>query len=319
MALKTLASGLVLALDESTAVLPRAVTEPTSISTRYGIDAAVTDYTSWYSSINPKHYTEGWTWCGSCVPIHTQYLADKDGKLTRTAYGFISPDILEADGYRIISSMFIVTNSHGDPWHCEPSPTTTGDKPPLRRRVPCALPTVINGGPKPTSPGPGSEECEAHDYHWHCPPGVEEPSYSPGDKPADGKNGSGDENDGGSGGPGEYQAHGDHWHCPEGVEEPSYAPDEAPGSEASGKPSAGAESNGRTPHGDHWHCPESVEEPTPPPPAGSSTLATVKEPAASSWPEEPVPTVVANEGSILAGPSTCMAVAIAFFFGALMA
>ncbi|KAH7246945.1 hypothetical protein B0J15DRAFT_597075 [Fusarium solani] len=254
----------------------------TSISTRYGIDAAVTDYTSWYSSINPKHYTEGWTWCGSCVPIHTQYLADKDGKLTKTAYGFISPDILEADGYRIISSMFI-------------------------------------GGPKPTSPGPGSEECEAHDYHWHCPPGVEEPSYSPGDKPADGKNGSGDENDGGSGGPGEYQAHGDHWHCPEGVEEPSYAPDEAPGSEASGKPSAGAESNGRTPHGDHWHCPESVEEPTPPPPAGSSTLATVKEPAASSWPEEPVPTVVANEGSILAGPSTCMAVAIAFFFGALMA
>ncbi|KAL6354806.1 hypothetical protein LRP88_12154 [Fusarium phalaenopsidis] len=292
MALKTLTSGLVLALAESTAVLPRAVTESTSISTRYGIDAAVTDYTSWYSSINSKYYTEEWTWCGSRVPIYTQYLADKDGKLTKTAYGFISPDILEADGYRVISSMF--------------------------------------GGPKPTSPGPGSEEYEAHDYHWHCPPGVEELPCSPGDKPADGKNGSGDENDGGSGGPGEYQAHGDHWHCPEGVEEPpylpgqelesgngglggqesgsgsgrgssgecvahgdhwhcpggveepSYAPDEAPGSEASGKPSAGAESNGCTPHGDHWHCPEGVEEPTPPPPAGSSTLATVKEPAASS-------------------------------------
>ncbi|KAJ4156648.1 hypothetical protein NW754_008289 [Fusarium falciforme] len=123
MALQTLASGLVLALAESTAVLPRAVTNPASISTRYGIDAAVTDYKSWYSSFNSKYYTEGWAWCGSRVPIYTQYLAylaDKDGKLTKTAYGFISPDILEADGYRIISSMFIVTK-------CA---TTTGDRPP---------------------------------------------------------------------------------------------------------------------------------------------------------------------------------------------
>ncbi|RSM08612.1 hypothetical protein CEP52_004572 [Fusarium oligoseptatum] len=49
------------------------------------------------------------------------------------------------------------------------------------------------------------------------------------------------------------------------------------------------------------------------------TLVTVKEPVISSKPEEPVPAVVVSGGSKLAEPPTCMALAVAFFFGVLMA
>ncbi|KAM5356508.1 hypothetical protein ACJ41O_003154 [Fusarium nematophilum] len=130
MPFKSWASCLLLAPVISAVALPRAVTEPpassctTSISIRYGIDTTVTDYTSWYSSINSKYYTEGWTWSGSRVPIYTQYLTDADGKPTKTAYGFMASDILEADGYQIVSSTFTVTKcttTTQDP--LPPSPT----------------------------------------------------------------------------------------------------------------------------------------------------------------------------------------------------
>ncbi|PSN70769.1 hypothetical protein BS50DRAFT_570269 [Corynespora cassiicola Philippines] len=128
-------------------------------------------------------------------------------------------------------------------------------------------------------------ECEPHEDHWHCPEGVEEPTYLPGQEPAATAGASSavssatpsvtaspsatetddhDDHDISLTASGVCEPHGDHWHCPEGVPEPTTAPalsatTPAPSASATADHDHDDDDHAATastcePHGDHWHC-----------------------------------------------------------------
>ncbi|RSM15414.1 hypothetical protein CDV31_005004 [Fusarium ambrosium] len=165
---------------------------------------------------------------------------------------------------------------------------------------------IYTYAPSPTATDDGKPPPSPTGSMWSWPP------YPPSEAPGS----AGDEKTGAGAEPKGCTPHGDHWHCPERVEETLYAPGEAPGSEAIPEL--------RTTAADRTEItgivPRALKSPRPlllrlPPP----TLVTAKEPVISSKPEEPVPAVVVSGGSKLAEPPTCMALAVAFFFGVLMA
>lgn len=86
-----------------------------------------------------------------------------------TGLGFLETGILQAEGYEIVSSVVTVTD-------CETSPTGVGSSEGCTPHVDhCLLPAIL--------------VLSARDRTLfltcllgHCPPGVEEPSYAPGDE-----------------------------------------------------------------------------------------------------------------------------------------
>lgn len=82
-----------------------------------------------YSSINDKYYTQDHTWTGSVIPVYTTVYY-RSGTPRLTAYGYIQSDILEAEGYRITSSVTTVPQC---------STTTTVQVPPSPTGSMCSL------------------------------------------------------------------------------------------------------------------------------------------------------------------------------------
>ncbi|KAL2760166.1 hypothetical protein ACRALDRAFT_1059943 [Sodiomyces alcalophilus JCM 7366] len=161
--------------------------------TQLGIDATVTDFDGFMTSMDSAHSTSGVTFSGEEVFIFTSVYTYPGGSFT--GYGVYDSHALTQAGYTVITELHTTTtcetsytlppsptgsvcSPHADHWHCDPTP-----------------------GPEPTSP-PGDEECVAHDDHWHCPDGVEEPPYLPGDGPDDDDDDDDDDNNQPSGGTG---------------------------------------------------------------------------------------------------------------------
>jgi hypothetical protein len=84
--------------------------------------------------------------------------------------------------------------------------------------------TVLGHCDEPTETGMGSSggsatataTCEPHDDHWHCPPGVPEPTTPPAATAT--------EEDDHEATATTCEPHDDHWHCPSGVPEPTSPP-----------------------------------------------------------------------------------------------
>ncbi|KAK4176266.1 hypothetical protein QBC36DRAFT_187916, partial [Triangularia setosa] len=195
-----------------------------------GIDATITDYPEFLSSMDQHWSTSGVLFSGTDrVIVYTSLEVFPGGSFT----GYYTYDIhaLRSAGYTIATS--------------------------TQESVLCT-PTWTPSGPASSS---AVGECEAHAHgdHWHCPPGVAEPTTlpSPSSAPHPTVPSSG-----------ECEAHDDHWHCPPGVPEPTTPPSLSPTAHTTVSSSGECEA-----HGDHWHCPDGVPEPTTPPPSPIVTSA----------------------------------------------
>lgn len=136
----------------------------TSTVTAYGINPSGHEQAAWLESINSKYLTEGNTWTGSRVPVFTSVF-NQSGSIAFTGMGFLETGILQAEGYEIVSSVVTVTN-------CETSPTATGSSEncmPHGDHCLCPLIAAMQRTPELT-PTIG-----------HCPEGVAEPTYAPGE------------------------------------------------------------------------------------------------------------------------------------------
>ncbi|KMP00029.1 hypothetical protein CIRG_00171 [Coccidioides immitis RMSCC 2394] len=242
----------------------------TTTSSWTGIATSVSDFGAFKSSLDAKYGTEPSS--GDRIPVHTTAFSFP-GAGYITAYGYYNSKALSSAGYKIISGVTTITGPCEPTATLPPSPTGSACEPhghPPRDNTPgddecephgdhwhcppgVPEPTTSTTASQPTN-GPPADECEPHGDHWHCPPGVPEPTTPP---PASQPTNSAPA--------GECEPHGDHWHCPPGVPEPTTPPRSSP-SQTNGPPADECE-----PHGDHWHCPPGVPEPTTPPPASQPT------------------------------------------------
>ncbi|SPO05390.1 uncharacterized protein DNG_08077 [Cephalotrichum gorgonifer] len=94
---------------------------------------------------------------------------------------------------------------------------------PLLLKVLARLLVTMPTTPPPSEPNPTDTdnmgECTPHGDHWHCPPGVPEPTSPAGSSSTGSYGGNGNTSD-----EGECTLHDDHWDCPPGVPEPTSPP-----------------------------------------------------------------------------------------------
>lgn len=70
----------------------------------YGIDGTITDWSSWFGSVTSHYLTAGHSWTGQRISVCTStYTNGFHGKFT--AHGVMHEDILEAEGYRVWSTV----------------------------------------------------------------------------------------------------------------------------------------------------------------------------------------------------------------------
>ncbi|KAK0739362.1 hypothetical protein B0T21DRAFT_141241 [Apiosordaria backusii] len=303
-----LAVGLAAALPQVITPSPTGQGCSTRTRTQLGIDATITNYPEFLSSMNEHWSTSGVTFSGTeRVIVYTSLETFPGGSFT----GYYTYDIhaLRSAGYTITTSTQHVVSCtptsapsssavgecepHGDHWHCPPGvpePTTP----------PSSQPTATVSEP--------SGECEAHGDHWHCPPGVAEPTAPP--PPSSTAQPT-------APGAGECEAHGDHWHCPPGVAEPTTPPSPSSPVHQTSPGSGECEA-----HGDHWHCPPGVAEPTtqPPPPIvtpGPTTLTSVTASVSltRTASDAPVVTAGADTKTAVGKNIWVLAAAVPFVFG----
>ncbi|KAI9146887.1 hypothetical protein HJFPF1_13457 [Paramyrothecium foliicola] len=222
--------------------------------TRLGIDATITDWPAWQTSMNSVYSTPGISWSGSTVFVHTSVYHYPGGSFT--GYGVFDSHAVTRAGYNIVSELITTTS-------CQPT-VTPGPSPTESYGWHCDGPRTSDGQ---HTTAPADEECEAHDDHWHCPPGVSEPTTVPGQPsstftPPTLESTSQPIEE-------ECEAHDDHWHCPPGAPEPTSLPKQGP--TASAPPAIASTTQAIDEecgaHNGHWHCPPGVPEPTSLPPA----------------------------------------------------
>ncbi|CBX97007.1 predicted protein [Plenodomus lingam JN3] len=126
---------------------------------------------------------------------------------------------------------------HGDHWHC-PSGVPEPTAPPAASPSPHADGDDHDHDHDHSHDGvsaTASGVCEPHDDHWHCPPGVPEPTVAPGTAaltvtaaptptPSHSDHDGDDHHHDDDVTATTCEPHGDHWHCPSGVAEPTTAP-----------------------------------------------------------------------------------------------
>ncbi|KAK4198870.1 hypothetical protein QBC40DRAFT_330129 [Triangularia verruculosa] len=259
---------VVLALTARVATaLPQAVTPSptgqacsTRTRTQLGIEATITNYPEFLSSMDQHWSTSEVPFSGTDrVVVYTSLETFDGGSFT----GYYTYDIhaLRSAGYSITTSTQEIVSCtptsgssssvvgecepHGGHWHCPPGVPEPTTPPSLE--------------PTTAQPVPSTGKCEPHGDHWHCPPGVAEPTNPPspsstGDHTAPST--------------GECEPHGDHWHCPPGVAEPTAPPPSSPAPQSTTSRPEECE-----PHGDHWHCPDGMPGPTTPLVSPSVTLS----------------------------------------------
>lgn len=93
----------------------------TVVSTRLAIDATVTDYAEWLTSMNNEYSTSGISWSGSRVFIHTSIYEYPGGSFT--GYGVYDSHALTRAGYSIITEQVTTTTCPPTSATLPPSPT----------------------------------------------------------------------------------------------------------------------------------------------------------------------------------------------------
>lgn len=282
------------------------------------------------ASLNVKYNFEAGTFSGYDVAISsltTTFILDTSTTVMTITLWYDS-NVISSEGLEVITQTETVTTCtdvgatsaptsaaptgtcepHDDHWHCPPGVPEPSFPPPQPSGEPTG--TTATTGPAPSQTGDhdhdDDEECTAHDDHWHCPPGVEEPPFPPGGGPGDEDDHDHDHGHDHDGEGEECTAHDDHWHCPPGVEEPSYPPGGEPGGDHDHDHDHDhdndAEEGECTAHDDHWHCPPGVSEPsTPPAPAPPATTAPPASAPAAGESTSFVPAPATTTGFVQAG------------------
>ncbi|KAK0667038.1 hypothetical protein QBC41DRAFT_229212, partial [Cercophora samala] len=243
----------------------------TKTRTQLGIDATITNYPEFLSSMDQHWSTSGVLFSGTeRVIVYTSLETFPGGSFT----GYYTYDI-----HALRSAGYTITTSTQEIVSCSPTATSSA-----------------------------TGECEPHGDHWHCPPGVAEPTTPPSSEPHTTRSAP-------STGEYECEPHGDHWHCPPGVAEPTTPP--APSSTPIPTTPTSDECEA---HGDHWHCPDGVPEPTTPPSIVTPTPTSLSSVTASASftrtaSDAPVFTAGVDAKTTIGKNFLVLAAAVPFVFG----
>lgn len=93
----------------------------TVTSTRLAIDATITGYDDWFSSMNSEYSTSGVSWSGSRVFVHTSVYDYPGGSFT--GYGVYDSHALTKAGYNVITEQVTTTSCPPTSVTMSPSPT----------------------------------------------------------------------------------------------------------------------------------------------------------------------------------------------------